>query len=155
MNKILKTIKNILKRGLLGGIIEIAISYIITVIISSFVNDGYFHPVVPELINVCGTEQNAIIFQTILSFGIGFIIGIATLVWENNSWNLFLKTVIHFLLIIIAVTPAAWFCRWFPHSVKGMLFFISYFVFVYAIIWVAMTVPQIIAIKKINQKIRK
>jgi len=156
---IMSTLKNnimgILKKGLLGGIIEIAVTYLITVIISSFINDGNFYPVVPELIKVCGTEQNAILLQTSLSFEMGFVIGLASLVWQKDSWSLFFQTVVHFILILIAVTPTTWICIWIPHSIKGVVFYICYFIFIYAIIWVSMTVPQIIAIKKINQKIKK
>ena len=41
--------------------------YVITVIISICIGDGFFHPVNPELVNKMGDELNAILIQTGLS----------------------------------------------------------------------------------------
>ena len=59
--------KKLIGRGLLGFPVGIAIGYVITVIISICIGDGFFYPVTPELVNKMGSELNAILIQTALS----------------------------------------------------------------------------------------
>ena len=59
--------KKLIGRGLIGFPVGIAIGYVITVIISICIGDGFFHPVNPELVNKMGSELNAILIQTGLS----------------------------------------------------------------------------------------
>ena len=59
--------KELIGRGLIGFPVGIAIGYVITVIISICIGDGFFHPVNPELVNKMGSELNAILIQTGLS----------------------------------------------------------------------------------------
>ena len=48
--------KKLIGRGLIGFPVGIAIGYVITVIISICIGDGFFHPVNPELVNKMGSE---------------------------------------------------------------------------------------------------
>ena len=56
--------KKLIGRGLLGFPVGIAIGYVITVIISICIGDGFFYPVTPELVNKigertkCGSHSN-------------------------------------------------------------------------------------------------
>lgn len=58
--------KKMLKRGLLGLPLGIAIGHIITLIISAGFGDGGYYPVTPELIDAMGGALNAVILQTVL-----------------------------------------------------------------------------------------
>ena len=58
--------KQIIKRGIFGFPVGIAIGFVITLIISACVGDGTFYPVTPELIDTMGSEMNAVILQTVL-----------------------------------------------------------------------------------------
>ena len=51
--------KKLIGRGVIGFPVGIAIGYVITVIISICIGDGFFHPVTPELANKMGSELNA------------------------------------------------------------------------------------------------
>ena len=46
--------KKLIGRGVIGFPVGIAIGYVITVIISICIGDGFFHPVNPELVNGFG-----------------------------------------------------------------------------------------------------
>ena len=59
--------KKLIGRGLIGFPVGIAIGYVITVIISICIGDGFFYPVTPELVNKMGSELNAVLIQTGLS----------------------------------------------------------------------------------------
>ena len=48
--------KKLIGRGLLGFPVGIAIGYVITVIISICIGDGFFHPVTLELANKMGVD---------------------------------------------------------------------------------------------------
>lgn len=53
--------KQILSRGLVGFPVGIAIGFVITLIISACIGDGFYYPVTPELIGSMGNELNAVI----------------------------------------------------------------------------------------------
>ena len=69
----MSTTKKIILRGLLGMPIGLAISYIVTLIVSIIVGKGNYYPVVPDTINTFGTELNAVIIQTVLSMQYGAV----------------------------------------------------------------------------------
>lgn len=80
--------KQIVKRGLVGFPIGIAIGFVITLIISVCIGDGLYYPVTLELIGSMGNELNAVILQTVL-FGImGSGFAMASVIWELDSWSL-------------------------------------------------------------------
>ena len=48
--------KKLIGRGVIGFPVGIAIGYVITVIISICIGDGFFHPVNPELVKKWGAN---------------------------------------------------------------------------------------------------
>ena len=74
--------KKLIGRGVIGFPVGIAIGYVITVIISICIGDGFFHPVNPELVNKMGSELNAILIQTGLSGIMGTGFAMASVIWE-------------------------------------------------------------------------
>ena len=71
--------------GLAGGI---AISYLITIIISAAIGDGVYYPCVPSLVERYQNELAAVIVQTILSAVLGAGFSAASLIWEKDEWSL-------------------------------------------------------------------
>ena len=59
--------RKVLLRCLIGAPLGLAISVMITIIISIIMNDGVYYAVVPELVHDCGNELNAVLLQTVLS----------------------------------------------------------------------------------------
>ncbi|MGX8704280.1 MAG: DUF3021 family protein, partial [bacterium] len=59
--------KKILHRCLIGAPIGLAISTLITIMISLIVGDGRYYAVVPEAVSDFGTEINAVLAQAVFS----------------------------------------------------------------------------------------
>lgn len=146
--------KKVIIRCLLGAPIGLSISTMITVIISLTVGDGKYYAVVPELINDCGTEMNAVLLQTALSFIYGAAFAGASVIWENENWSLLKQTILHLLICSLATFPIAYAMQWMRHDIKGILLYFGIFVLIYAVIWLS----QFLTIKKridqMNDKIK-
>ena len=115
--------KKVILRCLLGAPIGLAISYLITVMISLAVADGSFYPVVPELIQDCGSEINAVLLQMVCSLLYGAAWAGASVIWEMESWSLLRMTVTHLAVCSLATFPIAYFMRWMAHDVSGILLY--------------------------------
>ena len=127
--------KELLKRLLFGAPIGLAISTIITIIISLFIGDGKFHAVVPSLTVAMGSEINAVVFQAVLSIIYGAAWAGASLVWNAEGWSLLKMTVVHLIIASVATFPIAYFARWMPATIGGVLMYIGIFLFIYTGIW--------------------
>lgn len=147
--------KKLLFRCIIGGFIGITISTVITIIISIFIGDGVYYPVVPELISDCKNEINAVILQTICSLICGMAWAGASIVWEIESLGMLRQTIIHFLIASIASFPIAYFMRWMQHSVLGIISYFGIWIFIYIIIWLSVFLIMKNRLKKINQKIQE
>ncbi len=147
--------KNVVKRCLLGAPIGVMISTLITICISYAIGDGVFYPVVPELAESMGSEINAVMFQFCLSLLYGALCAGASAVWEVERWSLLRQTVIHFLIISVAMLPVAYFTRWMSHDVPGVLRYFGIFIGVYVLIWAAQYFPMKYRVKKLNEGIKK
>jgi hypothetical protein len=75
--------KKILLRCLAGAPIGLAVSTIVTIVISLIVNDGRYHAIVPELASDFGTEMNAVLIQVIFSMLYGAVFGGASAIWDT------------------------------------------------------------------------
>ncbi|MEN6594680.1 MAG: DUF3021 domain-containing protein [Clostridiaceae bacterium] len=144
-------LKKVLLRCLFGAPIGLAIGTIITIIISLTFGDGMYYAVVPELITDCGSEINAVVFQSILSLIYGAAWAGASLVWENERWSILKQTVTHLIICSAATFPIAYFARWMPHNVNGVLLYFGIFAVVYAGVWLS----QYSAMKKKVEQINK
>lgn len=130
-----KTIKTMIQRGAIGLLFGIAVSYLISISISSGIGDGGFHPCSPELLAQFSTELQAVIFQVLLSAVYGFIIAGVTVVWEQETWSLLKQTTIHFCVLFISTFGIGWLCHWFPHTTKSILIGLGIFLVTYLICW--------------------
>lgn len=140
--------KQIIDKGLSGFFIGIAIGFIITIIISCFVNDGHYYPVTLELMNSMKNELNALILQTILCGIMGSSFAIASLIWEIESWSIFKQTAIYFSISCLIMFPIAYITNWMKHDIVGILSYISIFIIIFIIVWL---IQYIILHKKIKQ----
>lgn len=146
--------KEVIKRSLLGAPIGVAISFVITVFISLAIGDGKFYPVVPELINDCGSEMNAVLLQTVLSLLYGAAFGGASVVWNIENWSILKQTLVHLIVCSVATFPIAFFCRWMNHTLGGILSYILIFFAVYLGIWLSLYFLYKKRIKELNEKIK-
>lgn len=146
--------KKLFLRCLIGAPIGLALSTIITIIISLTVNDGTFYPVVPELVSDCGNEINAVILQSVCSLLYGAVWASASLVWEKESWSILRQTVTHLIVCSLATFPIAYLMRWMDHTTAGILTYFSIFFGAYLIIWLSQYSAMKKKIMQINDKVR-
>lgn len=147
--------KKIILRSLLGTLIGLAVSHLITVLISLIVADGNFYPVVPELSADCGSEMNAVLLQTLFSLIYGAVWGGASVIWEMERWSLLRMTVTHLLICSIVTFPVAYLMRWMPHNIAGILHYFGTFFTIYLFIWISQYHAMKKKIKQINHKMRE
>ena len=104
--------KQFIMRFLIGMPIGLLICYFITLFISIGVGDGNFYPVQTELTNLCKSQLNAVIVQTIAGMIYGGMWGGASVIWEVDSWSLTRQTVTHLIVISVISFPIAYVMRW-------------------------------------------
>lgn len=127
--------KEILKRCLFGAPIGLAISTVITILISLFIGDGTFYAVVPAFARDMGSEINAVLLQAGLSMIYGVAWAGASVIWDAEKWSLLKMTLVHLLVTSVASFPIAYFARWMPHSTTGILLYIGIFIAIYIGVW--------------------
>ena len=147
--------KQIIKRGLFGFPVGIAIGFVITIIISVCVRDGNFYPVTPELIETMGNEVNAVILQTVLCGIMGTGFAMASVIWELDSWSLAKQSGIYLLIACIIMLPIAYIANWMEHSIGGFLSYVGIFVAIFVAVWLAQYLIWKGKIKKMNELINK
>ena len=145
--------KELIKRGLLGAPLGLAISTVITILISLIVGDGRYYAVVPQLVSDMGSEMNAVLLQAALSLVYGAAWAGASVVWDAEHWSLLKMTLVHLLVTSVASFPIAYFAYWMPHNVAGILSYVGIFVAIYISIWISQYSAMKKKISEMNQKI--
>ena len=139
-----------LRRALIGMPIGLTISTIITIIHSLNMGDGHYYPVVPALIDDCGSEFNAVLIQFFCSLLYGAVYAGVTVIWEKD-WSLTKMTVVHLLVISLITLPIAYFMQWMKHSLGG---FLSYFG-IFLVIWITSYLKMRKSVNDLNRKMRE
>ena len=142
--------KQIIKRGLVGFPVGIAIGFVITLMISAFIGDGYYYPVTPELIGSTGNELNAVILQTVLCGIMGSGFAMASVIWELDSWSLAKQSGIYFLIACIIMFPIAYIANWMKHSIAGVLSYVCIFIVIFVVVWITQYLSWKRKIKRIS-----
>lgn len=147
--------KKIFVRCLIGAPIGMALSTMISIVTSAAVGDGTFYAAVPELIEDCGTELNAVILQALVSLLYGAAWGGASVIWETEEWSLLRQTATHLAVSSIATFPVAWFMRWMNHSILGAVIYFGIFIAIYLCIWGSQYFAMRRRIRQMNEKVRE
>jgi len=147
--------RKVIIRGFLGFPLGVFIGYTITIVTSLIWGNGYYSPVVPDLVEACKNEINAVALQFVLSGILGAACAAGSAIWENENWSVFKQTILHFLLLSFSMLPIAYFTHWMVHSLMGVLSYFAIFAALYVIIWVIQYLTWKHNIQKINDEIRK
>ncbi len=145
----------IIKLGLIGFPVGIAIGFVITLIISACIGNGFYYPVTPELISSMGNELNAVILQTVLCGIMGSGFAMASVIWDVDSWSLAKQSAIYFLIACIIMFPIAYITNWMKHSIAGVLSYVGIFVVIFVIAWLAQYLSWKRKIKRMNDCFKK
>ena len=147
--------KKVLMRTLIGAPIGLLISLVIALIISFVIGDGAYYPVIPELAEDCGGELWAVLLQSACSLLYGAAWGGASVIWEMERWSLLRQTVTHLVICSAATFPVAYFTRWMPHSVVGILGYYGIFLGIYALIWLSAYASMRARVRAFNEKVKE
>ena len=147
--------KEIIKRGILGFPLGIAIGFVITLLISISTGNGVYYPVTPELINTMGNELNAVILQTVLCGIMGSGFAMASVIWKIDSWSLAKQSGIYFAVACAIMFPIAYAANWMRHSIGGILSYVGIFVGIFVIVWIIQYFIWKNKIKKMNDRVIK
>ena len=144
-----------IKRGVVGFPVGIAIGFVITLIISACIRDGSYYPVTPELIGSMGNELNAVILQTVLCGIMGSGFAMASIIWELDSWSLAKQSGIYFLIACIIMFPIAYIANWMKHSIAGVLSYVCIFIVIFVVVWITQYLSWKRKIKRMNDCFKK
>ena len=147
--------KKLIFRCLIGAPLGVALSTLITVLISLTVADGNYYAVVPALAEDCGSELNAVLLQTVCSFLYGAAWAGASLIWETENRSLLWQTAVHFLVCSAATFPIAYVTQWMKHSLWGVLSYFAVFAGIYVLIWITQYTAVSRRLKKLNMRMRE
>lgn len=145
----------IIKLALIGFPVGIVIGFVITLIISACIGDGFYYPVTPEFISLMGNELNAVILQTVLCGIIGSGFAMASVIWDIDSWSLAKQSAIYFLIACIIMFPIAYITNWMKHSIAGVLSYVGIFVVIFVIAWLVQYLSWKRKIKRMNDCFKK
>lgn len=147
--------RKLFPRCLYGAGLGLTLTTIITILISYFVGDGAYHPVVPEMAAACGGELNAVGVQAALSLLYGAGWGGASLIWEQERWSLLRQTLTHLAVCSLATLPIAYACHWMSHTLGGILLYFGIFFGIYLVIWLAQYAALKRRMRQFNDRLPK
>ena len=145
--------KQIIKRGLFGFPVGIAIGFVITILISACVGNGSFYPVTPEPVSYTHLRAHETRHVLCGIMGTGF--AMASVIWELDSWSLAKQSGIYFLIACILMLPIAYIAGWMEHSIGGFLSYVGIFVAIFIAVWLAQYLSWKRKIKKMNELVNK
>jgi len=155
MSKETSTSKEVVKRGLLGFPLGIAIGYVITIVTSLWLGwgGGAYFPASELLINEFGSEIAAVAFQAVLCGILGATFAAASVIWEIEDWSIAKQTGTYFAISSLAMFPIAYFTHWMERTVAGFLVYFLAFVVIFFVMWVAQYLIFRNTIKRINEQV--
>lgn len=145
--------KKVMQRAFLGFPMGVFIGYTITVLISLFLPDGSYSPVVPSLTQSMGSELNAVILQYLLSGVLGAGAAAGSVVWEIESWSTLKRTLVHLVITSVLMFPIAYLNHWMEPTIAGIASYVLIFVVIYTIIWLAQYFFWMRRVRQINQRL--
>lgn len=147
--------KKLFTRALMGFPIGIAVSYLITILISVSLGATEYAPCVPELAIRMGGEMHAVVLQAVFSGILGAVLAAASVIWEIEDWSIAKQTGVYFGVVSAAMLPTAYLNYWMEHSLKGVLVYIGIFMLIFIVVWTAQYFFWKRKIEKLNRGINR
>lgn len=147
--------KKIIIRVISGLPIGLSIGYLISIAASFIWADGAYSPCVPELIDIAGSEINAVVLQAFLCAILGSGFGASSVIWEIEEWSLIKQTGIYFLIVSVLMMPIAYVTYWMEHSIFGFLSYFGLFALIFTVIWLIQYLRIKRNVGKLNEDLRR
>ncbi len=146
--------KKAIKRGLVGFPQGIAIGQVLSIVAATMYAPKGEYSIIPALVNLMGSEINAMILQTVLWGTIGSVFSASSVIWEKEEWSITKQTVIHFAITTSLTLVIAYSLKWIT-SIGGLISYVGIFVAIYAMIWGINYVLWRNKIKKVNSQLNE
>lgn len=148
-------LKETIKRAVLGFGIGIIFLNIILILKSALFGNGSYIFASRDLIQLCGTEFNAVLFQFILTGLMGLVFGSSTMLFEAEKLSILQATIFHFLMVTPIGTIIGWFCNWMVKTKIGVIAWIVQFIIIYIIVWLIIYLSFKKKTRQINEELSK
>lgn len=114
--------KHILLRFIIGFACGVLQGAMVMFFISLGVNGikGEYIPVLPSTVELFGSENLAVIMQTVLTGLMGVAYAMASLVYENPKWSFLKQSLMQFLITFPCILIVARVC-WVPEAMEGYI----------------------------------
>ena len=126
--------KNIFRRCLLGAPTGLMIFTFIALFFAHLSGDGELR-VGYYLVRVYGSEVNALTALVLSSMAIGMVWSAASVIFDTD-WNLLAQTALHGICCVIPSVAIAWGVYWIPHTLDGLVQYVTIFAVIYVLIWI-------------------
>lgn len=146
--------KNVFHRLLAGFWMGVVIGYFVNLCISTFIGNGAYLPVMPQMQSFFSTQIKAVWAQTFLTGLIGIAFAEAGLAFGVARWGFLKQCLIHFLSTAPVYIPFVVFC-WYPTGWKGAAAILGNVLFTYILNFVISYRLSSRAVRKINEKLEK
>ena len=143
--------KNILKRCLLGAPTGLMIFTFIALFFAHLSGDGELR-VGYYLVRVYGSEVNALTALVLSSMAIGMVWSAASVIFDTDR-NLLAQTVLHGICCVVPSVAIAWCVYWIPHTVNGLVQYVTIFAVIYVLIWIFQYLSIRRRLRQFNTKI--
>ena len=143
--------KNIFRRCLLGAPTGLMIFTFIALFFAHLSGDGELR-VGYYLVRVYGSEVNALTALVLSSMAIGMVWSAASVIFDTD-WNLLAQTVLHGICCVIPSVAIAWGVYWIPHTLDGLVQYVTIFVVIYVLIWIIQYLSIRRRLRQFNTKI--
>ncbi len=147
--------RKIISRALTGFPIGIAIGNAITIFISLLLRDGNYHPCLPQLVAMTGSEISAVLLQTALCGILGSIFSAGSIIWELEDWSIARQTFAYFLITTCAMLPIAYINHWMQHSIGGFFSYLLFYAAIFFVIWLIQFIRLRKKIAAINDRLKR
>ena len=128
----MKYIKKILGSALIGVGIGSVISLVMVYIFSNT-----YHPGVPSFLEKFSDVRDAVAVEFLVYALIGIISGLSGFLYQDIKENqIFIRTTIHYFIVIITVVTAGWYLHWGGiNSISRVISVLIIATIIYFIIW--------------------
>ena len=143
--------KNIFRRCLLGAPTGLMIFTFIALFFAHLSGDGELR-VGYYLVRGYGSEVNALTALVLSSMAIGIVWSAASVIFDTD-WNLLAQTALHGICCVIPSVAIAWGVYWIPHTLDGLVQYVTIFAVIYVLIWIFQYLSIRRRLRQFNTKI--
>jgi hypothetical protein len=110
---------------------------------------------VQDIVQKLSAVKQEVLVQTAFLALLGFIYGVAMLIWDIDEWSYLKQTGIFFLICSIAVILIGYLMHWIPRSFIGFIVYYAIFIVGFFIIWAINFFIWRAKISKIDDELKK